>query len=290
MRAGLLLRSGTWTRDRLLACTTCLFVLPAGTCAGHAWAQPVIPDRDTELSKEIENPVTRQVMLPLRFESGFDSGAYRATKNTAEIDQAVIPLRLIDDWALITRTKLPAISQPPKHTGNHWVDGLDNGYTTFFLSPEHGEGFYWGAGPVLYYPTATHSALGVNKWGTGPSVAFVKKDQSPWQWGVVVNNIWSFGGPPSSNDQTNSFLLNPFVSYHFDGGWSVGSSPNITADWLAKSGQQWKLPVGGGFSNAFRFGTQPMKLGLDGYYNALRAQANQDTWILQLTLTFVFPN
>jgi hypothetical protein len=118
----------------------------------------------------------------------------------------------------------------------------------------------------------------------------VKKDQSPWQWGVVVNNIWSLGGPPGSNDRTNSFLLNPFVSYHFDGGWSVGSSPNITADWLAKSGQQWKLPIGGGLSKAFHFGAQPMKLGLDGYYNAVRAQASQDTWILQLTLTFVFPN
>jgi hypothetical protein len=37
--------------------------------------------------------------------------------------------------------------------------------TTFFLFPARGEGFYWGAGPVLYYPTATNTALGVNKWG-----------------------------------------------------------------------------------------------------------------------------
>src|SRR5215831_20670439 len=55
-----------------------------------------------------------------------------------------MPFRLSEDWALITRTKLPAIVQPPKKLGDHWAAGLSNGYTTFFLSPEHGEGFYWG--------------------------------------------------------------------------------------------------------------------------------------------------
>ena len=47
-----------------------------------------------------------------------------------------MPFRLNEDWALITRTKLPAIVQPPKSLGDHWA-GLSNGYTTFFLSPEH---------------------------------------------------------------------------------------------------------------------------------------------------------
>jgi hypothetical protein len=47
-----------------------------------------------------------------------------------------VPFRLNEDWALITRTKLPAIVQAPKSLGDHWA-GLSNGYTTFFLSPEH---------------------------------------------------------------------------------------------------------------------------------------------------------
>jgi hypothetical protein len=85
------------------------------------------------------------------------------------------------------------------------------------LSPEHGTGFFWGAGPVLYYPTATNSALGVNKWGSGPSVAFLHKDASPWDFGAAVNNIWSFGGGPTS-DSTNELLINPIISYHFADG------------------------------------------------------------------------
>ena len=135
--------------------------------------------RHRDWSKEAENPLTRHITLPLRYEAEFQDGADKLTKSTFEIDQAVVPFRLNDDWALITRTKLPAEVLPPKNLGDPWVDGLSNGYTTFFLSPEHGTGFYWGAGPVLYYPTATNSALGVNKWGSGPSVAFLRPELEP---------------------------------------------------------------------------------------------------------------
>ncbi len=184
---------------------------------------------------------------------------------------------------------MPAYAQPPKKLGDSWESGLGNGYTTFFLSPARGEGFYWGAGPVLSYPSATNTALGVNKWGSGPSVAFFSTNRdSPWVLGAVVNNIWSFGGPPQSSDRTNSLLINPFISYHFGDGWSVGSSPNITANWLSKTGQVWTVPIGGGIAKTFRAGNQPVKLAIDSYYNAIRPEASNETWLLQLTLTFLF--
>jgi hypothetical protein len=240
-----------------------------------------------DLSKESENPVTRLITLPLRYEAEFLDGATKSTKDTFEIDQAVVPFRLNDDWSLIARTKLPAEVQPPKDMGDHWVDGLSNGYTTFFLSPEHGSGLYWGVGPALYYPTATNSALGVNKWGSGPSAAFIFKDASPLVFGLVANNIWSFGGPPGSSDRTNQLLLNPFISFHLGDGWALSSSPNITANWIA-TGEKWTVPVGGGLSKTFRLGEQPIKLAFDAYYNAIRPDAGKDTWLLQATLTFIF--
>jgi hypothetical protein len=259
-------------------------VLPLKSNEDWFWG-PIIPSlgraaaalSDTELSKEAEKPVTRMITLPLRYEAEFNDGPYTATKDTFEIDQAVLPFILNADWALITRTKFPAVSQPPKKLGEDRASGLSNGYTTFFLSPEHGTTFFWGAGAVLYYPSATNKALGVNKWGSGPSLAFLRKDEGPWVWGVVVNNIWSFGGPPRSSDRTNSFLLNPVISYHFSNGWSVGSSPNITANWLSKNGQQWTLPIAGGVEKVFRFGAQHMKLSVDAYYNAIRPNAGNDT-------------
>jgi hypothetical protein len=70
---------------------------------GRALAQTATPvsDTDIELSKEIQgnrkNPVTRRVTLPLRYEAEFLDGAYKATKDTFEIDQAVASFRLDED-------------------------------------------------------------------------------------------------------------------------------------------------------------------------------------------------
>jgi hypothetical protein len=158
--------------------------------AGQALAQSTTPLSNTEASKEAENPVSRQITLPLRYQADFLDGADMLTKSTFEVDQAIVPFRLNDDWSLITRTKLPFEALPPKKAGDSWADGLSNGYTTFFLSPEHGRDFYWGVGPVLYYP-ATNAMLGATKPGSGPSIAFIHKDAGPWVFGLVANKIWT---------------------------------------------------------------------------------------------------
>ena len=109
--------------------------------SGQSVAETATPmsntDTDTQLSKEIENPVTRRITLPLRYEADFLDGVYKATKEMFSINQAVVPFPLNEEWALITRTKLPAEVLPPKKLGAHWAAGLSNGYTTFFLSPRY---------------------------------------------------------------------------------------------------------------------------------------------------------
>jgi hypothetical protein len=252
--------------------------------AGQALAQTAPSSKD-EVSKEAENPVSRQITVPLRFQADFLDGVEHLTEPTFEVDQAIVPFRLNDDWSLITRTKLPTEAMPPKKAGDSWTDGLSNGYTTFFLSPEHGRDFYWGVGPVLYYP-ATNAMLGATKLGSGPSVAFIRKDAGPWLFGLVANNIWTFDGATGSN-ATNQMLLNPFLSYHFGDGWALSSSPEMTANWIA-TGNKWTIPLGGGVSKVIRVGELPIKLEVGAYYNAIRPTASQDPWQLQATLTFVF--
>jgi hypothetical protein len=67
----------------------------------------------------------------------------------------------------------------------------------------------------------------------------------------------------------------------------VGTSPNITTNWIA-SGGKWTVPLGGGFGKVVRLGEQPIKLDLDAYYNVIRPKAGDETWLLQITLTFLF--
>ncbi len=96
-------------------------------------------------------------------------------------------------------------------------------------------------------------------------------------------------GPTTGSDRTNQLLLNPIVDYHFGDGWSVGSSPEITTNWIA-SGGKWTVPVGGGFGKLFPVEGQAVRVDLDSYYNAVRPQASNETWLVQLKFTFVFPD
>lgn len=53
---------------------------------------------------------------------------------------------------------------------------------------------------------------------------------------------------------------------------------------------EWTVPLGGSFAKALRLGERPMKLELHAYYNAIRPKASYGTWLLQVTLTFQFPD
>ena len=86
-----------------------LFAAVAATVlqVGPVPAQMASPTSNTKLSKESDNPVSRMIKLPLRYVAEFDSGAYKETKDTFEIDQAIVPFRLSEDWSLVTRTNSP---------------------------------------------------------------------------------------------------------------------------------------------------------------------------------------
>jgi hypothetical protein len=79
----------------------------------QSFAESGAPVHDTDyLSKETENPVTRKIAVLLRYEADFLDGADKLTTSTIELDQAMVPFRLNEDWTLITRTKLPAETLP----------------------------------------------------------------------------------------------------------------------------------------------------------------------------------
>jgi hypothetical protein len=57
--------------------------------------------------------------------------------------------------------------------------------------------------------------------------------KGPWVAGALANNIWSFGGTSgASGTPYDTFPVQPFANYNFGGGWYVGTSPIITANWL----------------------------------------------------------
>jgi hypothetical protein len=267
--------------------TVCLWVLLlAWLWHAEAAAQPAPAATDAEIERESENPLTRYYTLPLRTKSAFGDGFYDATTSNVEISNALVPIPLDEDWFLIARSKGAFVSQAPKTKGAGWANGLNNAQTTLFLSPARGDGLYWGVGPVISFPTATTTATGTNQWGAGPSVAFSWQRAEHWTVAFVANNVWTLGALPDGGTRPSNLLLNPAVSYRFGDGWSLSTSPNITAN-LAKTANRWTVPVGMGIGKAFTLGTQPMSLKFESYYNAVRPDRTS-VWAAQLTLAFLF--
>ena len=59
--------------------------------SGQSLAQADLSDTETEISEEVENPVTHRITVPLRYEADFNDGAYKATKDIFSLNHAVLP-------------------------------------------------------------------------------------------------------------------------------------------------------------------------------------------------------
>jgi hypothetical protein len=200
----------------------------------------------------------------------------------------VIPIKLTEEWNLITRTILPIINQPSPAPGVSSNFGLGDLNPTFFLSPGKPGALIWGVGPTVTLPTATDTALGSGKWSMGPA-AVVLTMQGPWVLGALVNQQWSVAGD-SDRRSVSQLLIQPFVNYNLPDGWYLTSSPIITANWMADSGNQWTVPLGGGFGKLWRVGKVglPVNTQLSAYYNLEKPQGAAD-WSLRFQVQVLLP-
>lgn len=261
-------------------CTALLVFLVFKAAPGYTQEESA-----SDLAKAAQNPVANLISLPFQNNTNFDMGPDDdKTQNILNI-QPVWPFSLNDDWNLITRTIIPVVSQPGFAPGRDRENGLGDISFTAFLSPAKPAKLTWGLGPVFLLPTASDDVLGANKWGTGPSVVFLTMPGN-WVVGSLFSNVWSFSG--SADQDVNLFTWQYFINYNLPNGWYLTSSPIITANWEADSGNEWTVPFGGGFGKIFRIGKQPMNAQAQAFYNVEKPDNGPD-WALRLQLQFLFP-
>jgi hypothetical protein len=201
--------------------------------------------------------------------------------------QPVIPIKLNEDWNLITRTIMPIINQPSLAPGVDHAFGLGDINPSLFLSPSGSKSLIWGVGPTFTLPTASNRLLGAGKWSAGPT-AVVLTMQGPWVIGALGNNQWSFAG--WGDTRFNQMLIQPFVNYNLKHGWYLSSAPIMTGNWVASGGNKWTVPVGAGGGKIWRIGKVglPVNTQLTAFYNAIRPDEAAN-WQLRFQLQFLFP-
>lgn len=257
-------------------------------CAAMALAvAPVLAERSAEeLAKLAQNPIGNLISVPFQNNTNLNFGPEKRTQNVLNI-QPVIPVSVNDDWNIITRTILPLVSMPSLSPGDKRADGIGDVQFTAFLSPAQPGNWIWGVGGVAQLPTHSDAKLGNDNWGLGPSFVLLHLEKgNPWVYGALINNVWSVGS--SDSPSYNNGLIQPFLNYNFSGGLYLTSSPLITVNWKADSGQQWTVPLGGGVGKIFHFGKLPVNTQLGAYYNVV-APDDAANWQIRIQAQFMFP-
>ena len=274
-------------QNRLFACAFLATMILTAHTTAHA------ADED-KLRKAAQNPVADLISVPVQNNTFFGIGPNDDTVNVLNI-QPVIPVRLSEDWNLITRTIVPLIYVPdltaglaelPEGKGLGDTFGLGDINTTLFFSPAKPGYAIWGIGPSLTFPTATDELIGTRKWSAGPSglVLFMPK---PWVFGMLVRQLVSFAGNDDRKD-VSQLLLQPFANYNLQAGWYVVSSPVITNNWEGASGERWNVPIGGGFGRLMKIDKLPINAQTQAFYHVEHPRNGPD-WSFRFQVQFLFP-
>jgi hypothetical protein len=290
-----------------LSCTTALSCLPLLALADQSAAVETSGEgSETELAKASQNPLGSLISVP--FESNFyfgigpsDATAYILSlkpvypMNFGElnlINRFIIPVMYgegqaeADLAALVSENSIQTgfSSGLSVATGSEF--GLGDITWQGFVTPASPGDWILGLGPAMTFPTHTAARFGTDKWSAGP--AFVALTMpGPWVIGGLVQQSWSYAGPDDAST-VNKATFQYFLNYNFGDGWYLSSSPVMTANWGADSGERWTIPLGGGIGKMHNFGNLPVDFKLAGYYNVEKPEFSPD-WQLQFTVKFLFP-
>ena len=249
-------------------------------------ATPAAATNSDALRKAAQNPVASLISVPVQNNNNFGIGPDGRIQDILNI-QPVIPVRVSQNWNLITRIITPIIYQPTiSQPVNQGAFGFGDLNPTLFLSPAKPGKVIWGVGPTVVLPSATNPVLGQGKWSMGPSVV-VLAQPGKWTLGALVNNAWSFAGQ-SSRLNVNQMVFQYFINYNLKHGYYITWQPTLTANWEADNGGRWLVPVGGGIGRIMKLGFQPVNLTAQFYSNAVHPPG-ASPWGMRLQIAFLFP-
>jgi len=257
-------------------------------CFQAGWAQ-------TEAEKAANNPVAKKIALEYQNVFQFDYGIEEKTGYVGTfqpvipftvgpvnfINRPIISIIAPPEVTLSGDGTIPGLPFPPIGKPGDVVktSGLGDIIYQLFLSPAKPGKVIWGIGPALTFPTASNPTLGNEKYAAGPAIV-VLAQPGRTTLGVVAMNSWSYAGKSDRQD-TNQFSLQYFIDYGLGGGWSLATSPMMTANWKAK-GKRWLVPVGGGINKMFK-GKVPVQLKFHAYWHAAKPDSSSN-WQLMIAI------
>jgi hypothetical protein len=270
-------------------CFAIVVALAVGTVSRAQEAPTAAEEREkaNELAKMLANPVANLWSLQFQFNN------YQLTNDRWNYNlnfQPVMPVSLTKDINLITRPVIQVYNSVPYETST----GADARTTNFgdwtqleLFSPANSGKWLLGAGPTFIFPTAGSVYTGQGKFQVGPALVLAYMTKK-YIVGVFPQQWWSYAGD-ASRPNTSQMNIQPIANLFFDGGWNVGYSGNILADWKAPSNNRWTVPIGVSAGKVVKFGRLPVKIGLSAQYMVTQPDPVGQRWNVQVLLTPVLP-
>lgn len=278
-----------------------------------------------EIALELSNPVTPLAFVANDFEFYTYQGGLPGAddqSNTVYLLKPSLPIPLSNGKNILMRATIPIYADMPvwkiPFGDPLWIQDFD--YPDFRLrqSPQitgesgefvsiHGHvgdvsldfayggvsdnGFISMYGIATQFNTSTNASAARGQSLLGPEIALGKKTR----WGVygawVTHLVNITDGSEGYEDyDTSETYIDIFFAYGLGNGWQVFSSPRITYDWEADSGNELLLPIAAGISKTTRIGRMPLKLSFEIQNFVVSPDRFGAEWLATFSFTPVFPN
>lgn len=234
-----------------------------------------------KINQELANPVSRTFAFPFGFQREFHVGPDNKT-NTLVRAMPVYPFDLGNKWSLLTRAIFGArFNEFPND-----VSGLtDTQFSMFVCPPPQGK-FFFGAGPLLSFPTASDKTLGSGKWGAGPTFVAAYVDPK-FATGMLASHLWSYAGP-RNRDEVSASTIQPFFTLILPKGWNTTVFTEAVYNWKA-SGEKWSTPLTLSVGKVFDIGHgRFMNVGGAVSYYPTRRDYGPE-WDVRFGVNFILP-
>lgn len=249
-----------------------------------AFYQSVAQDEAAELAKKLANPIASLISVPFQNNLDHGIGPLKGSRYTLNI-QPVIPMAISPNINLISRVIVPVVSQYNiSGVGNH-ESGISDIVASAFFSPSNSKnGFTWGAGPVLLFPSGTDDYLTGKKFGVGPTIVALKQTGG-WTIGALWNQIWSVSGS-STREYISQMFVNPFLAYNWKTGAGLTGNLEWTQNWQSNRANVWFSPM---FSGLTSFGKQKVSLAVGPKFNIIAPDEVKAKFGIRAALVLLFP-
>ena len=270
-----------------LLLTLALVLLAASSAFAGGAAAPSAEEIAAELSNPNSAVATLNFKNQIRWFEGNLPGAGDQSSYTL-LFQPVFPFVLASEAKIIWRPAIQLlIDQPvfnPESNGFGSVSGLGDIVFDLVYAPKTEGGLLLAYGLITSLPVATKDALGSDRWTLGPEL-LIGKINPKYVMGFLTSHQWDIAGSGVADISLTNLLI--FYTYLPGGGWSVGTGPSITYNWV---NEQWTVPIQLNAGKTVMWNGRPWKLSVEVNYYVEKSDTFGQRWMIGLNIAPVVSN